>query len=352
MASVRTSSTVLRRVVVPLVLLGGSLVVTFGVLEVSLRALYPPPARFLYPQESYDFDSEIGYVLRPRQTAFTHDRPVRTNALGLRDHEVDAEPAPGTVRILALGDSQTFGNGLDLVDTWPKQLERRAGRGRWEVINAGIPGTDTWQHEIILRRLLTIVKPRVVVLALYVNDVVPRHDPRAAALGEQTNTSMKRLAYLAKRSSVVTWVYHRLVVPWSARHTEQSGSVEYAVLVGSQDARAERGWQQVERSLAAMKDLCEARHASLLIAILPRRDQIAARVDGHAFNERARAVARSHAIEAVDLLPSLSADYRVHGEALFVAWDGHNSAVTNRVIAAELGEPLQRLVSPPGGAGR
>jgi hypothetical protein len=36
------------------------------------------------------------------------------------------------------------------------------------VINAGIPGTDTWQHEILLTRFLKATNPHVVVLALYV----------------------------------------------------------------------------------------------------------------------------------------------------------------------------------------
>src|SRR5713101_7589063 len=112
----------LRPVVTKIVLVCGALVLAFTLIEVSLRVFYPPPIRFFYPQESYDFDPEMGHTLRPRQTAFTHDRPVQTNSLGLRDSEVGPEPRPGTLRVLALGDSQTFGNGLNLSDTWPKRL--------------------------------------------------------------------------------------------------------------------------------------------------------------------------------------------------------------------------------------
>ena len=102
----------LRPVVAHVVLLCGSLLVAISVLELSLRVLYPPPVRFLYPQESYDFDPEMGHALRPGQMAFTHDRPVLTSSLGIRDREIAPESAPGTLRVLALGDSQTFGNGL------------------------------------------------------------------------------------------------------------------------------------------------------------------------------------------------------------------------------------------------
>jgi len=341
----------LRPVVAHVVLLCGSLLVAISVLELSLRVLYPPPVRFLYPQESYDFDPEMGHALRPGQMAFTHDRPVLTSSLGIRDREIAPESAPGTLRVLALGDSQTFGNGLALSDTWPKQLERmlqEVGVHSWEVVNAGIPGTDTWQHEILLGRLLNATNPHVVVLALYVNDVVPRHDPHSVDASVLTNTWGKRLVYLLKRSSLVTWSYSRLFLPWHARQLGRGSSAEEAVLAGRDDARAERGWRQVEHSLTAMKELCDARGVTLLVAILPRRDQVSGILPGRAYNERARTVAKAHGIEVLDLLPSLSEEYRVRGDALFIPWDGHNSAAANHVIAARLAPRIEDLTTPPG----
>jgi len=70
-----------RHIVATAVLLGGSLLVAFGILELLLRAIYPPPNRFLFPQEFYDFDPETEHVLRPGQTASTQDHPVRINSL-------------------------------------------------------------------------------------------------------------------------------------------------------------------------------------------------------------------------------------------------------------------------------
>jgi lysophospholipase L1-like esterase len=330
-------------------LLCASLAAVFGVLEAALRAVYPAPARFLYPQEAYVFDPAIGHALRPGQAAFTHDRPVRINALGLRDDEISPRPVRGVWRVLALGDSQTFGTGLDIEETWPKQLERvlnDQGPLRWEVVNAGIPGTDTWQHEILLERLLEALHPRVVVLALYVNDVVPRHDPRIADATTQTNTWAKRLAYLLKRSAVLTWLYHRVLLPLRAIRSTRGGSVEDAVLAGMDDPRAERGWGQVEASLAAMKRACDARRASLLVAILPRRDQVSGQHPGRVYNQRAAAIASAHGIPVVDLLPDLASAYQRRGDTLFIHWDGHNSAAANRVIATRLAPALLTVATP------
>ena len=335
-----------RHFVATVVLFGGSLLVAFGILEALLRAIYPPPNRFLFPQEFYDFDPETEHVLRPGQATSTHDHPVRINSLGLRDGEIEQERRPGVLRVLALGDSQTFGAGLALADTWPKQLERmlqETSSSRWEVINAGIPGTDTWQHEILLRRLLKPINPHAVVLALYVNDVVPPHSPQRARAAALSNTGSKHLVYLLKRSAVVTWIYYRLFLPWQTRRTDWASATEEAVLTGRADPRAERGWQQVQKSLGAMKELCDAGGVMLLLAILPRRDQVSGVHPGRAYQERARALAQAHRIEAIDLLPALSAEYGVKGDGLFIPWDGHNSAAANRVIAARLAQRFERL---------
>lgn len=338
----------LRSAAVDVTLVCGSLVVVFVMLELALRVLYPAPIRFLFPQESYVLDREIGYALRPGQTAYTHDRKVRINSLGLRDDEIVPEPGPGTVRIIALGDSQTFGNGLDLSETWPKQLARRLdslGGYRWEVVNAGIPGTDTWQHEILLRRLINTLHPHAVVLALYVNDVVPRHDPSAADPSALTNTLTKRLTYLLKRSSVMTWIHSRLLLSWRGGGSRSGRSPEEIVVAGGADDLTERGWRQVEQSLQAMKRLCDARNVNLIVAILPRRDQVSGHNPGRLYNERARAIAEAHRIESLDLLPHLASAYRVIGDALFIPWDGHNSAAANAVVAAGLLPRLHGLIA-------
>lgn len=68
--------------------------------------------------------------------------PVMINAEGLRDYEYDYQRPAGVTRILALGDSVTFGWGVKLEDTYPKVLERLLNGGesrdRYEVLNCGV----------------------------------------------------------------------------------------------------------------------------------------------------------------------------------------------------------------------
>ncbi|MDP6932848.1 MAG: hypothetical protein QGG40_08015 [Myxococcota bacterium] len=68
-----------------------------------------------------------------RRRTFT----VSTNSLGLRGPEVQV-PAPG-FRIVCLGDSVTFGWGVEFEETYPARLAADLGV---EVINAGFPALD------------------------------------------------------------------------------------------------------------------------------------------------------------------------------------------------------------------
>lgn len=105
---------------------------------------------------------------------------TRTNSDGFRDGEFVREPTPGTLRVLALGDSFIYGTGVAAKDSIPVLLEESLGTllGQpVEVYNLGIPGTDTYDY---LRRAKRFADygPDLVLYALYVdNDIEPSPPP-------------------------------------------------------------------------------------------------------------------------------------------------------------------------------
>ncbi len=118
-------------------------------------------------------DPDLGYVLRPGTQASVEGRPVSINSKGFRDRDFAPGKDPGVLRIVALGDSITFGNGLDIADTWPKRLEERltAAGVAAEVLNLGVGGYDTLQEVALLERVGMEFDPDVILLAFCVNDV-------------------------------------------------------------------------------------------------------------------------------------------------------------------------------------
>ena len=314
------------------------LAISFGfamvIFEIALRVLMGPPVVYVFPQESYLHDAGMGHTLEPGDRAYTHDQPVRVNDFGLRGPDIEREVAPGTRRVLALGDSQTFGNGVAEEATWPflleEQLTERFGGTRWQVLNAGISGTDTWQHAMLLARLADTLEFDAVVLAFYVNDVVRRSE---LAEVELTNSWSKRVGYVLKRSAFFTFAWQT----WNrATAPASTGEFELGVLRGATSPALDAAWAQVEASLGEMQALCRERDIPFVVVVLPRRDQVMGTEAGRAYGERVVQIAAQHGIGAVDLLPPFERAHDEHGIGLFIPWDGHNTALANEVVAVEI----------------
>ena len=145
-------------------------------LSIALRGLYVPDATLGYRMAP-------GFERRIRTAEFTS--VVRTNSLGLRDHELGAR-RPGTLRLLGLGDSFTFGvHAGPLEKCYLKQLETRldaqlarqplAAPGRSElhaveIVNAGMDGYGTPQEVGLLQKLAAAVQPDGLLLGFYLGN--------------------------------------------------------------------------------------------------------------------------------------------------------------------------------------
>lgn len=80
-------------------------------------------------------------------------------------------------RIMAIGDSFTYGLGVRLSDTYPAQLERLLG-DRYEVLNVGLPGLNSTQVLRLLEKMTPELKPDLIIYGMCLNDFLDeREDP-------------------------------------------------------------------------------------------------------------------------------------------------------------------------------
>ncbi|MFH1374246.1 MAG: SGNH/GDSL hydrolase family protein [bacterium] len=115
-------------------------------------------------------DADLFWQLRPNQTItsrFFEGKTYHINALGLRGREV-SETTSGC-RIMALGNSCTFGWGVSLEETYTAQLETML-TDRCEVINAGVPGYTSLQGRRLFQRRLVGLQPDIVLILFAWND--------------------------------------------------------------------------------------------------------------------------------------------------------------------------------------
>ena len=305
----------MRKVWPAVALLCTSLLSLVFLAELVLRWSMGKPVHFQYPQPRYVYDVEMCHWLKPNQRSLTHEKPVVVNSIGIREVEYSREPAPGTHRILAEGDSQTFGNGLAEPDTWTALLEQQLnglGQGPWQVVNGGVAGTDTWQHAHIVWRLAEPYTLDGVVLAFHVNDVNQRYPPTPDP--KITNTWAKRTSYVLKRSAVLSllWgTYQGFTMSWDEDH-------ERSALTGEPSATAERSWEEVERSSPESAQLTEELDVGVLLVVLPHRSQVTKGLDAVAHNEQIATVARQRGTQAIDVLLELREAYARDGGDFFV----------------------------------
>jgi hypothetical protein len=102
---------------------------------------------------------------------------IDINSQGFRDREFSLNKPPNTIRILAMGDSFTYGWYVNLNDTWPKKLEHllneKDNESKFEVLNLGIPGYDIWNVANLFIKKAYKYEPDALIITFIENDVVP-----------------------------------------------------------------------------------------------------------------------------------------------------------------------------------
>jgi lysophospholipase L1-like esterase len=217
------------------------------------------------------------------------DVRVTTNAHRLRARREYSEwPSDDTLRIVALGDSFTFGWGADDEETYPARLEAWLGthtRQRVDVVNAGVPDTGPGEQVLWYEMGPGLLHPDLVVLGVTYTDPADeaeRHlfvphgaavEPRPLAERRRDVDAVREVVHaipgfglLASRSHALNLV--RKITTRAMR--QRSGSPRPpdgsdAALAMLDVVRAEIAW--FSRRLAA-------RGVALVVAFLPERERV------------------------------------------------------------------------------
>ena len=174
-----------------------SLVLTFIMLEIGARMWL----NYLATPDQFD-----RYVLftsiAPKEFAFTphpylsyYPTPnyrkglTSHNSLGYRNDEFPLEKPSGVYRIVALGGSSTYDVSIkDNANTFTAQLERLLkddyGYQNVQVINAGVPGYNSWEILVNLEFRVLDLDPDLIIIYEGTNDVHARMVEPSAYRGD------------------------------------------------------------------------------------------------------------------------------------------------------------------------
>lgn len=340
-----------------LVLAGLALAVFWGLGEILARSFHLVDRLNGFPRRLYvaSDDREIPYRLRPGLEDIARGVPVRVNEFGLRGPEVSAAPRGDTRRILALGDSVTFGYRMREDEIFPTLLAERLreATGReYEVLNAGVEGYNTRTELAVLRETGFALAPHTVVLALNLNDY--DDTPVLGSMGILTLDHEERISRWSLANLSEFW----LLLKWL-------GSTGGRVWVGETPAAPDpdtptpafndfdryisalrkRYWaapddermDAMRAALRAIRDETAARGIRLLVAILPDGDQIGVAEPDLAPQERMERICSEENLDCLDLLPAFeaAADRPLFLDIMHPNGHGH------RIIADEVAARLE-----------
>jgi hypothetical protein len=116
------------------------------------------------------YDPVLGWTILPQGYSSTGGVVYRANAQGIRgDTEFAERPAPGILRIVAVGDSFTHGDDVGNAETWEFALE--AMSSKVEVLNLGVGGYGPDQALMRYQKNGLRYNPHIVLLGLFSEDL-------------------------------------------------------------------------------------------------------------------------------------------------------------------------------------
>lgn len=349
-----------------------SLLFTLGIGEVALGLFFPQrtvnqylqdrPAMFL-ANETLFMDLNPGFTGYLKEEEFKTD--VSINSLGYRQHEFRLDKSAQT-RVLVVGDSFTFGYGVEEADGYVRVLERELVAANAslniEVINAGVPAWWTDAYYLYLKTRGLALDPDVVVLGLFMGNDVDARDARHA-IWPETDAAGLPLAITSDRVRIDNG--HRVRVKRRARwvipvlrnsHLFQllytsgknigrqfSPKIQAKTLYQeTYSAETEAIIVKVKKLIVAMATMTQAQNARFIVAMIPERTQV--------YNDRgkgrqsldyakpqrllAKFFTQEH-IEYVDLLPAALAA-AASDEPLYYTKDSHFTRAGYLVAGREL----------------
>jgi hypothetical protein len=249
----------------------------------------------------FQYDAVLGWTNKPNSDGpfrvpgvMTH---VHINSQGWRDRE-SPPVSPAQTRILVLGDSQTWGYGVEDDERYTDELQRLRPDAR--VLNMGVSGYGTAQEYLQLQQKVDDYKPDLVIVGFYHNDLIDNvsdnnDDPFAyprPVLAPSGETVTLRNVPVPKRERLwqqapSSYDRYSLPIRWLLQHSllfasvarPAAASIDALAIrlgwkpeIGAASANPESApWRTTFAIFRAMKADLDARHVQLLIVVIPAK---------------------------------------------------------------------------------
>ncbi len=259
------------------------------------------------------------------------------NSAGFRDSEHTIAKPADTVRILGLGDSYLWGQGVRGEDVVLARLGRELGGlsegRRVETINTGFSGANTVFERDLLNARGLDYDPDLAIVHFVLNDVeddVDRPGPRIEFFDNYTTLYLSPDA-LSAWSNLWGWARQRCLVSWRARRY-----LRHCVATFREDSP---GWIHCREALLDIQTTCRRRRIGLLVVVFPFFHELDGAYPFQVVHDAVRGFCEGHGIPVLDLRQA----YRgYHGPELWVhPTDQHPNEIAHAIAARAIARRLR-----------
>jgi hypothetical protein len=295
-------------------------VALFAITEAAIRiyARWSPVydvemSRYAMELKTESSNPLIGHVHKPNAQARLMGVPVKINSDGLRDREYPIG-RNASRRIILLGDSLTFGWGVEKSKTFDEILEARLSETiPTEIINFGTGNYNTVQEVNLFLEKGLKYKPDEAVVFYFINDAEP--------------TPRKSDWEFLGRLRAITFFWSRVKSALAGLDRNRRFRAYYAGLYSDEQP----GWLAARAAFVELRDVCRKNGIALRVILLPELHVL----EDYPFaaeHRKVLAFLRDHGIEARDLAPFFAAER--NPMRLWVAPDdAHPNEIAHGLIA-------------------
>jgi lysophospholipase L1-like esterase len=322
---------------------GLSLAALVIVAELAARAAEPGPMTLL-DETPYLHHPSLHHVHKRHFRGSWDGSWYETNVRGWRGAEVEPTFDASEFRVVALGDSCTFGKGVDEADCWPRQLERELaaalGPARKPIVaNLGVNGYSGGDYVEVFFDQALAIRPHLVVIGYNLNDfpnVVAAVDRRVfqgqgGLRAEIPHDFREKIGQTALGRFLRATYYD-----WT-RERDFARVERVARSVGSEQKTSPEALQRERDNLARIVRECEAIGAHVAMFLFPYESQVYLDSYARAPLEAARSIAEPLGIAFVEVAEPFRAAARATDppRRLFLRGDRyHPDALGYSIVAA------------------
>jgi lysophospholipase L1-like esterase len=210
---------------------------------------------------------------------------VQTNSDGLRD-----EPFVEDFAIAAVGDSFTFGFGVEENESWPSQLETL---GNTRVANLGWAGWNSLVYPITIRRYAIPLNTQIWLWAFFINDLpesagaedfITSGESDYLVWREKNGLSPTELRFplTLKTVQLVAAFFNPelFLLPNSGDRILEHNELHMRVshypwqMTDPNNRNVQRGWVLTEAALREVNELAQSHNATLVVFFIPSREHV------------------------------------------------------------------------------